>query len=174
MTSVEPEATASPPPSPRFQFTLRTLLLFVVAALSLAVFGAGGIIVFVLTLALAIFLREAESLPSLVNLLAYLLLALICLGWLIALLTPAVQIHREWVAMQYARQPEANGPGVSFDYGTRRRVAFLRRTRRTVVASRCIAGGRVSCPIWNTLNCYKLRFYQTVGARRTKTPPART
>ena len=47
MTSIEPQP-AAPPPSPRFQFTLRTLLLlFVVLGSSLAVFGAWGIVVFV-------------------------------------------------------------------------------------------------------------------------------
>jgi hypothetical protein len=95
MTSLEPQP-AAPPTRPRFQFTLQTLLLlFVVAASSLGVFGAGGIVVFMLVVGLAVYLREAESLPALGTFLAYSLLALLCLGCLTALLLPAVQSARE-------------------------------------------------------------------------------
>ena len=70
---------AVPPPSPRFQFTLRTLLLlFVVLGSSLAVFGAWGIVVFGLVVGLAIYVREIKSLLSLVYL-ALVVLFLMCL-----------------------------------------------------------------------------------------------
>jgi len=71
---------------------LRTLLLlFVVAASSLGAFGAAGIVVFLVVVGVAIFLREAESPIGLVHF----LLLLLCLGCLISLLMPAVQIARE-------------------------------------------------------------------------------
>jgi type II secretory pathway pseudopilin PulG len=92
MTSVEPKPAAPPSPRNPFQFGLRTLLLlFVVAASSLAVFGAWGILVFVLVVGLAVYLREAESMPRSTELLVVLLLVL----GLIALLLPAVQTARE-------------------------------------------------------------------------------
>ena len=62
--TIEPQP-ALPPPSPSFQFSLRTLLLlFVVLGSSLAVFGAWGIVVFGLVVGLAIYLHEAEPLWS--------------------------------------------------------------------------------------------------------------
>ena len=65
MSETEPQPTVQPP-HPPFQFTLRTLLLlFVVLGSSLAVFGAGGIVVFALAVGLAIYVHEAESLRSL-------------------------------------------------------------------------------------------------------------
>ena len=58
---------APPPPRPPFQFTLRTLLLlFVVLASSLGVFGAWGIVVFILVVGLAIYVHHVESSLSLV------------------------------------------------------------------------------------------------------------
>ena len=55
-------ATAPPPPSPPFQFSLRTLLLlFVVLGSSMAVFGAWGILVFGLVVGLAATLRNHRS-----------------------------------------------------------------------------------------------------------------
>ena len=70
------------------QFSLQTLLLvFVVAWSSLAVFGmGGGIVVFVLTLALAIYVHRMKSFWSLLTL----ALAVLCAMFLIALLLPAV------------------------------------------------------------------------------------
>jgi hypothetical protein len=72
----EPETTIPPPPDrPWFQFTLRTLFLAtVVLASSLAVFGAWGIVAFILVLGLAAFLRAFWSLKAI----AFLLLAVLC------------------------------------------------------------------------------------------------
>ena len=69
-----------------FQFSLRTLLLlFVVLGSSLAVFGALGIVVFILTVGLSLFLHEVKSWWSLTHL-ALGVLGLLCL---IGLLIPA-------------------------------------------------------------------------------------
>ena len=66
MTTPEPQPAAPETERPRFQFTLRTLLLlFVVLGSSLAVFGAWGIVVFGLVVGLAIYLHQVESLSSL-------------------------------------------------------------------------------------------------------------
>jgi type II secretory pathway pseudopilin PulG len=82
MASIEPQP-AAPSPRPPFQFTLRTLLLpFVVLGSSLAVFGVGGIVVFILVLLLATDCRRAISPVSLLRL----LVALLCLGCLGVLL----------------------------------------------------------------------------------------
>jgi len=55
MKDPEPQVPA-PPPSPPFQFSLRTLLLlFVVLGSSLAVFGAWGIAVFLLSIGLTVY-----------------------------------------------------------------------------------------------------------------------
>jgi len=60
VTSIEPQPT-SPPPRPRFQFGLRTLLLlFVVLGSSLVVFGAWGVVVFGVVVGLAIGWPEAQ------------------------------------------------------------------------------------------------------------------
>jgi type II secretory pathway pseudopilin PulG len=64
------------------------LLLFVVLASSLGVFGVAGIVVFVLVVGLALYVRQGWPLMSL-------LLAVLCLMCLIALLLPAVQSARE-------------------------------------------------------------------------------
>jgi hypothetical protein len=89
MSTPEPQLTA-PPPSPLFQFTLRTLLLlFVVLASSMGVFGAGGIVVFALVVGLAIFLNKAESLKPF----SYLVLAVLCLMCLWGLFLPDVGSH---------------------------------------------------------------------------------
>ncbi len=62
MTTIEPEPTAPPPHLP-FQFSLRALLLlFVVLASSLAVFGGWGLVVFGLVVGVAICVREVKSL----------------------------------------------------------------------------------------------------------------
>jgi len=89
MTATEPEpATSQFQPRP-FQFSLRTMLLvFVVLASSLGVFGGWGVVVFALVVGLAIFLQQVESLGSLVWL-ALVVLFLMCLG-----LLPAVESSR--------------------------------------------------------------------------------
>ena len=64
-----PETHPAESPSPRFQFTLQTLLLlFVVLGSSLALFGAWGIVVFVFSVALAVYVHQAQSLPSVTSL----------------------------------------------------------------------------------------------------------
>ena len=78
---------AAPLHSPRFQFSLRTLLLlFVVLGSSLAVFGVWGVVVFALAVGLAIYIRQGWPLTYL----ALVLLCLICLGP-----PPAFQSARE-------------------------------------------------------------------------------
>jgi prepilin-type processing-associated H-X9-DG protein len=68
----------------RFQFTLRTLLLlFVVAASSLGVFGAWGLLVFVVSLGVAIRLRETAYLWSPLHRMLLFLCALAIIGWLL-------------------------------------------------------------------------------------------
>jgi hypothetical protein len=92
MSDPEPKPTSPPPKRPRFQFSLRTLLLlFVVLGSSLAVFGAWAILVFALVLGLAICLHEAEPLWSW----ARLALVVIVLLGLAALLMPGIETHRE-------------------------------------------------------------------------------
>ena len=91
MTDQDPQPT-SPPPSPPFQFTLRTLLLlFVVLGSSMAVFGGWGVVVFGLVVGLAIYVRQAQSLPSLAELVVIVVVLLV----LVALLLPAAQTARE-------------------------------------------------------------------------------
>ena len=85
MSESEPQPDKPPPPRP-FQFSLRTLLLlFVVLASSMAVFGGWGLLVFGLVLGSAIYLHYFDSLPLL-----YLLLLVLCLTCLIGMLLPAV------------------------------------------------------------------------------------
>jgi len=61
-SSIEPQPAAPTPQPPRFQYSLRTLfLLFVVLGSSLGLYGAGGIVVFGLAVALAIRLHHAAS-----------------------------------------------------------------------------------------------------------------
>ena len=91
MTTTAPQPTA-PPPSPRFQFGLRTLLLlFVVLGSSLAVFGGWGVVVFGLEVGLAIYFHRAKSL----GLRGYSALVLLGLGCLVALLMPGVKSTHE-------------------------------------------------------------------------------
>jgi hypothetical protein len=88
MIAPEPQPAAPEPERPASQFTLTTLLLlFVVLASSLAVFGAWGIVVFALAVGLAIYLHQGWPLGYL----ALIVLFLVCLG----LLMPAVQSARE-------------------------------------------------------------------------------
>ena len=90
MTSIEPQP-AVPPPSPRFQFSLRTLLLsFVVLGSSLALFGAWGIVVFVVAVGAAICLHR----PKPFGCLSSLALLMLFLGCLMTLL-PAIGAPRE-------------------------------------------------------------------------------
>ncbi len=89
MSQTEPQPAAPEPNRPGSQYSLQTLLLlFVVLGSSLAVFGAWGIVVFALTVGLAIYLHRVESLWSLTEL-ALVVLCLMCL--LTCLLLPAVQ-----------------------------------------------------------------------------------
>jgi prepilin-type processing-associated H-X9-DG protein len=91
MSNPEPQPTV-PPPRPPFQFRLRTLLLlFVVLASSLAVFGAWGIVVFGLVVGLAIYIQKTDALPSL----AYFAIVVLCLACLIALVVPASKSVRD-------------------------------------------------------------------------------
>ena len=79
----ERQRAAPGPERPRFQFSLRTLLLLVVVlASSLAVFGAWGIVVFALAVGLAICLHVVESLRSQVYP-ALVVLGLMALLWLL-------------------------------------------------------------------------------------------
>ncbi len=90
MSETEPQSAAPPPPRPWFQFSLQTLLLlFVVLASSLAVFGAGGIVVFLLVVALAVYLNKFYSVPSL----TYIILGAVCLICLYSLLLVATVAH---------------------------------------------------------------------------------
>ncbi len=93
MILTEPQPARPEPNRRRVQFSLQTLLLlFVVLASSLAVFGAGGLVVFALTVGLAICLHRVESFWSLTPL-ALVVLCLMCLLTCLAL--PAVQTARE-------------------------------------------------------------------------------
>jgi hypothetical protein len=75
MTATGPESAVSQADRSRFQFRLRTvLLLFVVLASSLALFGARGIVVFALAVGLAIYVNRAWPLMYL----ALILLCLLC------------------------------------------------------------------------------------------------
>ncbi len=87
MIAPEPQPAAPEPEPPGFQYSLTTLLLlFVVLASSLAVFGAWGLVVFALAVGLAIYLHQGWPLGYL----ALILLFLICLGP-----PPAFQSARE-------------------------------------------------------------------------------
>ena len=85
-SSVTPEPQpAAPPPSPRLQFSLRTLLLlFVVLGSSLAVFGAWGIVVFGLMVGLVIYYVQRAKLFGLWHLL------------LLGLVLPAIGAARQF------------------------------------------------------------------------------
>ena len=113
MSETEPQPTA-PPPRPPFQFTLRALLLlFVVLASSLAVFGGWGIVVFGLVVGVAIYLNQIKSWWSL----TYLALAALCLMCLMpAVATSHVAGNRaacgdnlKHIAMALHKYRQANG-----------------------------------------------------------------
>jgi hypothetical protein len=88
MSVNEPQSAEPKPERHGFQFSLRTLLLVcVVLASSLSVFGAGGIVVFALAVGLAIYLNRVKSWSSVANL----ALILLCLMCLIGLLMPAIE-----------------------------------------------------------------------------------
>jgi len=89
MSEAEPQS-ASTPKLRWYQFSLRTLLLlFVVLGSSLAVFGVGGIVVFILVLLLATDRRQPVSPVQLFRL----LVALLCLWCLGGLFMPGVERH---------------------------------------------------------------------------------
>ena len=93
----DPKPQPSVPPRPPFQFSLRTLLLlFVVLGSSLAVFGARGIAVFVLSVGLAIYLNQAKSyrLPILLLLISFIPI-IDTFGILIGQLLPAIAAARQ-------------------------------------------------------------------------------
>ena len=79
---------SAPPPSPPFQFSLRTLLLlFVVLGSSLGVFGAWGTVVFALVVVLGVGIQQTKTLSSL----AFVALVAFCLiCFLVVLLMPLV------------------------------------------------------------------------------------
>ena len=82
MTTPEIQPAVPPPEPPRFQFSLRTLLLlFVVLGSSMAVFGAWGIGVFGVIVGLAICLHYVKSLAGL-SIHALYVLCLMCLSGL--------------------------------------------------------------------------------------------
>lgn len=86
MISMEPQPAAPQGDPRRFQFSLRTLLLlFVVLASSLAVFGPGGIVVFAIVVGLAVYVRQVASFWSLTQL----VLVVVSMMCLIGLLLPA-------------------------------------------------------------------------------------
>jgi prepilin-type processing-associated H-X9-DG protein len=88
MSAPEAQSSAPEPKRPGFQYSLTTLLLlFVVLASSLAVFGAWGIVVFALTVGLAIYVHQGWPLAYVV----LIVLFLVCLG----VLMPTVQGARE-------------------------------------------------------------------------------
>ena len=92
MTTPELQSTEPKPERPRFQFSLRTLLLlFVVLGSSLAVFGGWGILVFGLAVELAIYVHRGGSLSFAVCV-GVIVLGLICLH---AMLFPGVEAGRE-------------------------------------------------------------------------------
>ena len=94
MTSTESQPAELPANAPWFQFSLRTLLLvFVVLASSMAVFGGCGIVVFALVVGLAVHLHTAKSL----GMLTYLLSVALCLPCLAGLLVPALGSARDAV-----------------------------------------------------------------------------
>ena len=104
MSEVAPQPAVPEPERPGFQYSLTTLLLlFVVLGSSLAVFGAWGIVVFALTVGLAIYLHQGWPL-------AYLALVVLCLMCLLCLL-PAVQAAREPARRAVRQQPEADRTG---------------------------------------------------------------
>ena len=113
MTTPKPQ-----PASPPFQFSLRTLLLlFVVLGSSLAVFGGWGIAVFALTVGLAVYVHQAESLPSWAELLLVVPVSVVLVGMLLTAVeypreagrrtTCANNLHQIAVALQAYHQ--ANG-----------------------------------------------------------------
>ena len=103
--------TESPldPLSPPFQFRLRTLLLlFVVLGSSLAVFGAWGIVVFVLVVGLAAYLHQVESFSPLMHF----VLVVLCLICLAGLLLPWLSSCASTLVVPRLRQSlEANRRG---------------------------------------------------------------
>ena len=100
MTTPEPQPAQPKPERPRFQFSLRTLLLlFVVLGSSLGVFGAWGIVVCGMVVGLAVVLRYPKRLKfrgfSLLVLVLIALPLIDTFGMLVATLMPAVNAARD-------------------------------------------------------------------------------
>ena len=110
MSAEEPQPVESPTNRPRFQFSLRTLLfLVVVLGSSLAVFGGWGIVIFVLAVGLAIYLRYPRWFRFQGSLLLLLLLAIPVIdviGMAMAWLLPAfyANSHRTTACASNLRQ----------------------------------------------------------------------
>ncbi len=99
MTSIDRQPS-TPPPSPPFQFGLRTLLLlFVVLGSSLAVFGAWGIVVVGLIVVLATYVAQATTFRlgrlSLLALLPLVIIAIDTFGIFLGQLLPAIVAARQ-------------------------------------------------------------------------------
>ena len=99
MTTPEPQSAAPEIERPKFQFTLRTLLLlFVVLGSSLGVYGAWGIVVFGLVVGLTVCMNHLESLWAQIGL----------AGIMMALM----QLHR----LLPLPDMLSNGPRISFNW----------------------------------------------------------
>ena len=95
MSELETQPSA-PEPSPPFQFRLRTLLLlFVVLGSSLGVFGAWGIVVFVLLVGVAIYLNRAKSFKVSLLLVPYMIAAIDTFGVFLGRLRTAIEAARQ-------------------------------------------------------------------------------
>ena len=98
MTTPEPQSAAPEIERPRFQFTLRTLLLlFVVLGSSLAVFGAWGVVVFGLVVGLAVYLNRTKTFRLLLLLLLppTILIMFDTVGLLLSVFLPAIAAVRQ-------------------------------------------------------------------------------
>ncbi len=104
MNAPEPQPSV-PPPSHRFQFSLRTLLLlFVVLGSSLAVFGAWGIVVFALIVGLAVYVHQAESLPSWAELVLVVIVFVFFVGMLLAAAQPVRESARSALCLNNLKE----------------------------------------------------------------------
>jgi hypothetical protein len=147
MTTSEPQPEV-PPPSPPFQFGLRTLLLlFVVLGSSLVVFGAWGIVVFALVVGLAIYVHQVNSLWSLANL-ALVVLCLMCLIGM--LLLPVLNSARE-AGYRPSCLNRLRQIGLALTTITRQTAVSHRHTPSTRAVNRSTVGGYSYCRTWNMM-----------------------